>query len=150
YRVKEFVVGSHVVLQRVAEYVLGQPKIDEIEVRFIPDPNTLLANVLAGGVDLTLGRGLSLEQAMQTRDQWRDGKIDVAFTSWIVIYPQFLNPTPSIVTNLQFRRALMHAVDRQQMAESLQGGLVSVAHTFLHPNEPEYRDVEPSIVRYAS
>ncbi|MPZ15022.1 MAG: hypothetical protein GEU73_11465 [Chloroflexi bacterium] len=148
YRVKEFAVGSHVLLQRNNEYVLGQPKIDEIEVRFIPDPNTLLANVLAGEVDLTLGRGLSLEQAIQTRDQWRDGKIDVAFTSWIVIYPQFLNPTPSIVTELQFRRALMHAIDRQQMADSLQGELVSVAHTFLHPNEPEYRDVESGIVRY--
>ena len=148
YRVKEFVVGNHITLQRTPEYVLGRPKLDEIEVRIVADPNTMIANVLANAVDLTLGRGLSLEQAIQTRDQWRDGKIDVSFTSWIVIYPQFINPSPAVVTNLQFRRALLHAIDRQQMAESLQAGLVSVAHTFLHPNEPEYRDVERSIVRY--
>ena len=36
-------------------YVLGRPKIDEIEVKFIPDPNTLMANMLAG-VELTIGR----------------------------------------------------------------------------------------------
>jgi peptide/nickel transport system substrate-binding protein len=53
-----------------------------------------------------------------------------------------------VVTNPQFRQALRYAIDRQQMAESLQAGLVPVAHTFLHPNEPEYRAVEPSISKY--
>ncbi len=41
--------------------MLGHPDIDEIEVKFIPDPNALLANVLAGTVELTLGRGISVE-----------------------------------------------------------------------------------------
>jgi peptide/nickel transport system substrate-binding protein len=148
YKVREYARGTHMVLDANDRYVAGRPKIDEIEVRFIPDQNALAANVLAGAVDLTLGRGVSLEQALQIRDHWRDGGVDIAFTSWLVIYPQFLNPTPAIVGELQFRRALMHATDRQAMAESLQAGLVPVAHAFLHPNEPEYRELEASIVRY--
>lgn len=148
FKLRQFVRGSHMVLEANDRYVLGRPKIDEIEIKFIPDPNTLMANVLAGAVELTLGRGISLEQALQVRDQWRDGKVDISFTSWLVIYPQFLNPNPAVVGELQFRRALMHATDRQQMAESLQAGLVPVAHTFLHPNEPEYQDVAGAIVGY--
>ena len=73
--------------------MLGRPKIDEVEVRFIIDPNTIIANVLAGTVELTLGRGLSFEQAAQAQGQWRDGKMDLSMdaTSWIALFPQFVN-----------------------------------------------------------
>lgn len=148
FKVRQFERGSHLVLEAFDGYVLGRPRLDEIEVRFIPDPNTVTANLLAGAVDLTLGRGISLEQAIALQSQWRDGKIDIAFTSWVVIFPQFLNPSPAVVGEAPFRRALVHAIDRQQMADSLQGGLVSVADTFLHPNDAEYREVERDIVRY--
>jgi peptide/nickel transport system substrate-binding protein len=148
YAVREFIRGSHMVLRATDTYVLGRPKIDDMDVRFIPDPAALMANVLAGAVELTLGRGISLEQALQVRDQWRQGGIDIAFTSWIVVYPQFINSTPAVVGDLRFRRALLQGVDRGQMAETLQSGLVPVAHTFLHPREPEYPQVESNIVKY--
>lgn len=148
FRLREFVRGSHIFLEANDLYILGRPRIDEIEVRLIPDPNTVVANVLAGSVELTIGRNVSLEQAVQLREQWTDGRVLIAPASWIVIYPQLLNPTPAIVADVQFRRALLHAIDREQMVETLQAGLTPVAHAFLAPNEPEYPDVESSIVRY--
>jgi peptide/nickel transport system substrate-binding protein len=148
FELRQFVRSSHMVLTANEAYLLGRPKIDEIEVKFIPDGNTVLANILAGSVELTLGRSVALEQFLSIRDQWREGGIDIAFTAWIVIFPQFLGPNPAVVLELPFRRALMHAMDRPQMAESLQAGLVPVADTFVHPNDPEYRDIEHSIVRY--
>ena len=72
----------------------------------------------------------------------------VAFSNWIMVYPQFINPNPAVVANLQFRRALMHATDRQQIAEVVQLGLTPVAHTILDPNQPEYRDIEAAAIRY--
>ena len=42
------------------------------------------ANLLAGTVELTLGRNLSLDQAVEVRDQWRDGHLDVGLSGWIV------------------------------------------------------------------
>ena len=45
-------------------YVLGRPKIDTVEVRFIPEVNTLSANILAGEVQLTIGlKNFSGEEA---------------------------------------------------------------------------------------
>lgn len=148
YRVRQWVRDSHLLLDANDRYTLGRPKIDEIEVKFIPDPNALMANILAGQVELTLGRNLGLEQALEVRDQWREGRMEVAFLNWVVAYPQLLTPDPPIVGDVEFRRALVHAVDRQEMADTLQAGLVPVAHTRVNPTQPEYKEIQASIIRY--
>src|SRR5262249_14631570 len=48
YRIKEWVLDSHMILSSFDGYILGKPHIDEIEIRMIPDPNTVVANLLAG------------------------------------------------------------------------------------------------------
>jgi len=149
FKVKDWVSGSHLVLEAVDGYPLGRPRIDEIEIRFILDSNTLVANVLAGEIDLTLGRGISIEQALQVRDQWRGGKVDSGtLRSALNIWPQLLNPSPAIVSDVRFRRAMFRAIDRQAMVDNLQGGLTQVVESWLRPSEPEYRDLERNIVRY--
>ena len=67
---------------------------------------------------------------------------------WTIMYPQHHRPNPPAIGDPQFRRALVQAIDRQQMADSIQFGMVPIAHSFINPQEPEYRDIEPSIVRY--
>ncbi|MBM2810184.1 MAG: hypothetical protein HW416_943 [Chloroflexi bacterium] len=148
YRVREWTLGSRAVLDADDGYVFGRPKIDVVEVRFITDPSTLLANVLSGEVDVTMGRGLSLEQAADVRERWRAGKVDVAYESWVAIYPQMLNPNPAAILDVEFRRALLQLVDRAELVESIQHGLVPVAHTILNPTEPEYREIAGSLVTY--
>jgi peptide/nickel transport system substrate-binding protein len=149
YRVKEWELGSHAIFSANPSFVLGRPKIDELEVRFVADANTFIANVLAGAVDMNLGgRSLSVDQALEARNQWRNGRVEVDVAAWIVAFPQFLNPNPSVIGDVRFRQALIHALDREQMAESIQAGLAPVAHSNIPPNEREYRDIEKSIVRY--
>jgi peptide/nickel transport system substrate-binding protein len=65
-----------------------------------------------------------------------------------VVHSQFINTSPPIVTDARFRRALLHAIDRQQMVDIFMGGHSSVTHTFLAPDSAEYREVEGSIIRY--
>src|SRR5205085_10146842 len=115
---------------------------------FFSDPRTLAASILAGAIDLTMGRGVSLEQATQIRDQWADGHMDLRLNNWIVAYPQLLDPAPAIVSNLQFRRALLTALDRQQMVDTFQFGLTPVGHAYLNPEDPAYGEIAPSIPRY--
>jgi peptide/nickel transport system substrate-binding protein len=59
-----------------------------------------------------------------------------------------MNPDPPIVGDVRFRRALVHAIDRQQIVDTLMGGLVPIADTFISPNAPDYRAIESNIVRY--
>ncbi len=148
FKLQEFARSSHLLLVANDRYVLGRPKIDEIDVRFIPDSSTLVANLLAGTIELTLGRNLSLDQALQIRDDWKEGHVEAGATNWIAIYPQHLNPNPPVLSDVRFRRALLHAVDRQTLGETLQGGQGSVAHSIQLPDAPEYEVVKQRIVRY--
>lgn len=141
---------SFLVLEANDRYFLGRPNIDEIEVRFIVDGNAMLASVLAGEVEVTMGFGiLSVDQALMMRDQWRDGRAAIGLIQVYATYPQFLNPSPAILADVEMRRALLYAIDRQAMAETLVAGLAPVADTIINPSHPAYKDIEASIVMYA-
>jgi peptide/nickel transport system substrate-binding protein len=149
YKVRQFVLGSHAVLDAFDRYPLGRPKIDEVEVKFIRDQTTVAANLLSGAVEATMGRGISIEQAREIRDQWKDGKIaELALVSWVRIHPQFINPNPTLVGDLRFRQALYHAIDRQEIVDTVQAGLVPVADFIPSPRSAEGAEVGKSMVRY--
>jgi len=148
FKVQEWARGSHIVLRANDAYALGRPRVDEVEVRFIPDSNALIANVLAGTVELTMGRGLSVDSGAEMRDQYKDGQVALELENWVALYPQSLTPNPAIIANAEFRRALLYGIDRQEMAQSIQHGLVPVADAIFSPNDPVYRDIESAIVRY--
>lgn len=149
FRLKEWHPGSHMVLSANDRFVAGRPKIDELVVRFIPDLRTMVANVLAGEADMTLGRGLSFQQGTDFANRWQNGRLEnVSFKSRFTIYPQFIDPDPAIILDVNFRRALMHAMDRDAMAETLQLGMVPAAHAYIGPDNAMYKAIEPQIMKY--
>lgn len=148
FKLREFVRNSHLVVDAYDGYVLGRPKVDEMVVKFISDPNTMIANLLAGEVEVTLGRGFNIEQTSQVAAQWNNGRADSKPSSWIAHYPQHLTPNPKVLADVRFRRALLHGLDRQQMSEALQSGQAPVAHAWLEISAPEYREVESYIAKY--
>jgi peptide/nickel transport system substrate-binding protein len=94
------------------------------------------------------GAALGVDQGLQLRDQWRQGTVKVLANNWVALHPQFVNPDPVIVLNSQFRKALMHAIDRQTMADTLMAGLVPVAHGPMDVNSREFKATEASLVKY--
>jgi peptide/nickel transport system substrate-binding protein len=146
YRVREWSQGTHTLLRANEAYILGAPKISDIEVKFFVDPNTMMANILAGAIDVTIGRSVTLDEGLELREQWRDGTVLSRAAGWYQLYPQMLNPTPAIVLNPRFRAAMLHAIDRPTMVATFHGGLSTVAEIVVGREEPEYRELEPSIV----
>jgi ABC-type transport system substrate-binding protein len=110
-------MGSGAMLAANDRFVFGRPRIDQIEVRFITDMNTVTANLLAGTVDVPLGRGIRPEHALQLREMSQDLNVVVGkrVGSALPIFPQFMNPQPAIIANVELRRALLHALDRTEM-----------------------------------
>jgi peptide/nickel transport system substrate-binding protein len=149
YRLRDWVLGSHLVLEANDRFLLGRPKIDQVQVRFILDTNTMVANLLAGEVHITLGRGLTPEQAITVREQWKEGVVDAGLQNTTSLFPQFVNAEPSMLTDVRFRRALLYALDRQQMVDTFLAGFVPVANSIISPDDAEFRAVDPSIVRYS-
>ncbi len=148
FRLRQFERGSYVLLEANPTYILGRPRIDELEVRFISTAN-VVPTVIAGELDLTMGRDISIEQGVQVQDQWRGGRVDFSRVGGgLALYAQFVNPSPPVVTDVRFRRAVLYALDRREMAEVLQAGVGRVADSYLFPSDREYRETESSLVRY--
>ncbi|HEY3115416.1 MAG TPA: ABC transporter substrate-binding protein [Chloroflexota bacterium] len=148
FRIRQWEPGSHAVLAAFDGYVLGRPKLDEIEVRFMGDGNLMVSNVLAGAVELTAGRGLSISQAAELANQWKGGRVENPAVAWILMHPQFIDPDPPVIGDAQFRKALMYGMDRQAMADTIQLGLVGPAQTWLGPTDPRFDAVKSSFVSY--
>jgi peptide/nickel transport system substrate-binding protein len=150
YRLREYDPGRRIILEAFESFLLGRPRIGEIEVAYTPDANTVMANLLAGTADLTVGIGFSVDAAIDLRDRWRDGRLSIEFSDqrWFRLDPQFIDPVVPAITDLRFRRALLHAIDRQEMVDSLEAGLSRVAHTFMAPDQPEYAGIEGRVRKY--
>jgi peptide/nickel transport system substrate-binding protein len=150
FKIKEWSLGSQLVVTAFDQYVLGRPKLDEIEVRYFSDDQTLLANVLAGTIDVVIGRGITGPAAAQTVASWGGaGHLDPRFRSWISLYIQFIDPNPSILANVQFRRAAAYALNRKEMIDELIAGQSPVADSWLLPGQPQYQQIEAqNVTRY--
>lgn len=150
FKLKEYVRGSRVMLEAFDDYVLGRPKLDEIEVRFLPDASAMIAQVLAGDVDTSIGFDLSPDQAVQLKERWQGGRVMTSpfTTANVAIFPQLLNPALQVVLNPQFRRALMHATNREEMVDTIMLGQGGVSHMIVSEAMPEYPAVQDAAVRY--
>ncbi len=149
YKVRSFVPAERLILEANPDYVFGRPTVDEIEVRYITDANTIVANLLSGDVLLSLGPGVSVDQALQVKERWTDGRLEVyPYYGTNVATAQMTNPSPSALAQVQFRRALVHALDRQALIESVQGGLGAVSGFIVPPGAPEFEAVKPAVVDY--
>jgi peptide/nickel transport system substrate-binding protein len=148
YRLGDWVLGSHLLLHANDQYVFGRPKIDVIEVKFLLDTNVIVANVLSGGVHLTLGKGLTVEQAILAKKEWKGGQVIGSLENTTALHPQRINPSPPALNNVLFRRALIQVIDRQEIVDAFLEGFVPVAHSTFSPDEPEYTHIQGSIARY--
>ena len=149
YKLRELLRGSHLILDANDNYVLGRPKVDVWEVKFTPDANVLITTLLAGSAEVTLGARLSIDQALQIQQAWRDGNVQFNAGGWLVAMPQFINPSPAALLDVRLRRALQHAINRQVIVDDLLYGKTQVVDSPLAPNERDFRDVESAIPRYA-
>jgi len=153
FKLRELVRGSHMLLDAFDGYVLGRPKIDELEIRFIPDENTLVANFLAGAADMTIANpNLSPDSMAQLASSWPDGKAraydNPAGTGVFGMLPQQLNPSLPALKDPRFRKALLHALDRETMNQTIMAGMSAVAHTYIFPALPDYDQLLSVAVRY--
>jgi peptide/nickel transport system substrate-binding protein len=67
--------GSHIDVAAFDRYFLGRSKLDTIRIQFIPDDNTMLANLSAKSIQamLTLGGTPDFEAMMSLKRDWEAG-----------------------------------------------------------------------------
>jgi peptide/nickel transport system substrate-binding protein len=154
YRLVEWVQGSHIEATRFEDYHMGRPPLDRVIVRYIFDPNTIVANVLAGSLDVVVPKSVETDAALQLRRQW-EGTGNLVRIEAIprIIYlemmmrPEYAKPANGL-PNLTVRQALYHAIDRQGIADAATGGLGPAADSWYNPSDPLRAQLEAFIDKY--
>jgi len=154
YRLARWDAGVELEFTRFDDYYAGRPPLDTVIVRYVKDGNTMVANILAGSVDVVIPPSTDLESAAEVRQRW-DGTGNQVLPQvtdrvrWL--RPQFRPELVQIkngMTNLTVRRALSHAVDRQTLADVVGQGFAPVADSWVRPADPTRPQVESGIPKY--
>jgi peptide/nickel transport system substrate-binding protein len=138
YRVSEHALGKYVRLERNPDYFRDgpkpQPKIDKLEIRFIPDRQTQTAEVLSGGLDLIMN--VPLDQAVQLRTV---PHLQVLFGETMRVKFLQLDTTERTLApqlrDERVRRAVLHSIDRESMLKSIVGEGGRIIHTVCFPGQ---------------
>jgi peptide/nickel transport system substrate-binding protein len=117
YRVENWDKASSITLTRFDDYWGEEPAIREARFVFLEEPGTRVAALLSGEVDVIM--------ALSPDDQSRVPKWANSSDKAVVLAQP--NVAPNVTTgDVRVRRAMMHAMDRQAIANDLYGGSAQV------------------------
>ncbi|MCM5569278.1 ABC transporter substrate-binding protein [Burkholderiaceae bacterium FT117] len=138
FKVAAYTPGKSITLERNADYFKdspkGTPKIGKVEIRFIPDRQTQMAEVLSGGADFIMH--VPKDQAEQAR-QVPHLQVVSGETMRIVFLQMNTKddaPTPAL-KDLRVRQAIAHAIDRESIVKNIVGAGSRVLHTQCFPSQ---------------
>ncbi|WP_424138618.1 peptide ABC transporter substrate-binding protein [Roseomonas chloroacetimidivorans] len=136
YRITAVQPGAGVTLERNETWAGPAPAFRRINIRVVENSAALEAQLLAGQVDMITGElGLSIEQATALERRSR-GRFKFNYHPGLVWEHLDLRVDSGILSDLRIRQALILAIDRQKIVQSLFDGRQAVAATAIHPDDP--------------
>ena len=133
FRFKEWVRGSHAILERNDDFFIeGRPLLDRIVVRFFRDPSVRMLALAKGEVDYYPFAGLRFRDILGIADnpdlrvtgQGYEALGPVNYVEFNLREPPF--------DDLRVRQAVAYAIDQEFMVNTLHGGLPHPGYGPLH------------------
>ncbi len=127
-------------------FVFGRPKIDRVRVVFVPDANTIVANMLTGEAHYTVESAIFGEQGLALERGWgtAGGKVlwepNQGRALEIQSDPEFAVPV-ELATDPRVRQALAYTIDKAALNDALTGGHGFIREIFTHPDADYYDTV---------
>ncbi|HVA35856.1 MAG TPA: peptide ABC transporter substrate-binding protein [Stellaceae bacterium] len=146
YRIIEVSPGSHIVLERNPAWSGPRPYFRRVVVWAIENTASLEANLLAGGLDMVPGElGLPLDEALAFA-QRHANEFQIIYKPGLEYEHIDLNLDDPILADGRVRQALLYAIDRKAISQTLFAGRDPVADSFVSPLDWIYT---PDVPRYA-
>jgi peptide/nickel transport system substrate-binding protein len=139
-------------------HALGKPRIDRMILRPINNEPTVLANIIAGEVHLTMAQALRFEDAyiLQHQNGFNDAEkkgTALIFPTSITmatfqLRPEYLETRGLL--DVRVRRAMHHTVDTEGINEGIYRGQtrVPLPVAFVFPDAPYYAEVDRAVTKY--
>lgn len=127
YAFVEWVPDERVVLEANPDWFAGEPPIERLVFRPIPDQATRYNELLTGGVDLIRDLSPDLIESVEENPDLRvEATPD---TRMMVLYFQDVEP----LRDVRVRRAIGHAIDREALVRDVLRGIGEPARLFVSP-----------------
>ena len=117
------------------KYYWGKaPKVDKVIIKVIPDSETLALEFESKGIDMIYGDGLI------SLDRFRDYKEDPQYVTKssdpMTTRLLLMNTTNPILKDVAVRKALNHAIDKENISKNIFAGVEKPADGIFAPNVP--------------
>lgn len=153
YRVTAWPPGVAIEAEAFDRYALGKPKIEKLRVIFMNDPNALVANLLAGTINLVSGVNFRTTQGVSLEQQWaanQGGKVIFQTNGTrfgeLQFRPEYAYAP---LLNRTVRQAMVHAVDRQGLILGNFDGRGQEAHHFGPLGTPLFDKIDRAVRKYS-
>jgi peptide/nickel transport system substrate-binding protein len=151
YKLDKWEPGSYLEGVAFDNHVLGKARITRIREVFLSDPNTVLANILAGEAQLTAGDSIRFTDGETLRAQWGDRGSVLNFPNLYRMVQFQLKPeyaSTRAFTDQRVRQALANGWDFQPVNETVQGGRTHQAYGPIPPSAAYFPRIEQTVPRH--
>ena len=138
FRVVEHSPGKYLRMERNKDYFKDspkpQPRIDKLEIRFIPDRQTQAAEVLSGGLDLIMGTPNDQAEQMKSVPNLQVKSGETMRIVFVNFNTREETPLPAL-RDVRVRQAIALAIDRPTMVKALVGEGGRVLNVICYPSQ---------------
>lgn len=137
YVISEVKLGSHVTLVPNPYFYGEPPKIKKIIVKLIPNTGTMEANLRSGTIDMVSVLGLDFDQALAFDKKAKSENLPytVVFVPSVTYEHIDLNLDNPMLKDVRVRKALLYAINREDLVKALFEGRQEAALHFVSPKD---------------
>ncbi|GGB12021.1 ABC transporter substrate-binding protein [Brucella endophytica] len=136
FRVTEYDVGKSITLEKNPDYFADSPKkqgpIEKIVIRFIPDRQTQMAEVLSDGVDFIMHVPKDQAEQLETMPSLQVVSGETMRIAFMQMNSQDGTPSEALKDE-RVRKAIIHAIDRETLVKEIVGAGSRVLTTICFP-----------------
>jgi peptide/nickel transport system substrate-binding protein len=154
YKMTAWDGGVQMELTRFDDYWQGRPPLDRIILHIITDPNPVVAQILAGALEVIMPTAVTPESAFEVRRRWEGtGNVTRIEPVEILDYiepmtrSEYARPLNGML-QLAVRQAMMNGIDRGALTDVITLGLGPVADSHWFPNDALYPQLESAAMKY--
>lgn len=150
YQISEVKLGSHVAFTTNPHFYGDSPKIKKIVIKIIPNTSTLEANLRSGTIDAISSLGLTFDQALSFEKKVKADKMpfEVQYRPSLTYEHIDLDTQNPILKDVRVRKALVHAINREDLVKALFEGRQQAAIHLFAPIDPWYSADPTKVVLY--
>ena len=151
YKVLEYIPGKSITLEKNTNYFKDSPKVQptigKVQIRFIPDRQTQVAEIISGGADFIMH--VPQDQANQLKTM---PNVQVVSGNTMRIVFMQMNimdgtPTPEL-KDVRVRKAIAHAIDRKAIVKNIVGQGSEILNTICTPSQAGCTDDGATVYNY--